>query len=108
MSTSIPIDDIRTVENAKKQLIEASFGKEKAQKVHDLNTQLAKAVYDARKSQIEAQKPIFEQRKELIKGIEKVSLSFRISMLRVVLPKASRNVVEQEHSVHDCLMRVVY
>lgn len=87
MSTSIPIDDIRTVENAKKQLIEASFGKEKAQKVHDLNTQLAKAVYDARKSQIEAQKPIFEQRKDLIKGIEKVGLFLVLRATRFSLPK---------------------
>ncbi|KAK9896111.1 hypothetical protein P389DRAFT_210921 [Cystobasidium minutum MCA 4210] len=71
MSSSTPVDDIRTVEQAKKQLIEASFGKEKAQKVHDLNTALSKAVYDARKSQIENQKPIFEQRKELIKDIDK-------------------------------------
>lgn len=69
---SNPIEDVRTVESAKKQLIESSYGKEKAQKVHELTNQLAKTVYDARKSQIQAQKAIFDQRKELIKGIDKV------------------------------------
>jgi hypothetical protein len=71
---SDPLADIKVIEAAKKQLIEASYGKEKAPQVAEITKELAKAVFEARKAQIKAQQPIFEKRRELIKGIDKVRL----------------------------------
>lgn len=89
-------EDVRTIEAAKKQLIESSFGKEKAPKVQEINTQLAKAVFEARKAQVEAQKAIFEQRKELINGIDKVCCPLLHSLSTKTRPVfgATRNVHE--------------
>lgn len=65
-------EDVRNVEAAKQQLIESTFGKEKASQVKEINTQLAKAIFDSRKQQVKTQKAIFEKRKELVKDIDKV------------------------------------
>lgn len=67
------IDDFKELEQAKKQLSELAYGKEKAPKIDDLRNQLAKSVYDARKNQIASQLPLFEKRRGLIKDIDQVS-----------------------------------
>jgi hypothetical protein len=71
MSTSHS-EDVRTIQQAKQQLLESSFGKEKATKVKDINQQLEKAIFEARQNQVKAQRAIFDQRKEIIQGIDKV------------------------------------
>lgn len=65
-------EDVRTIQTAKQQLLESSFGKEKATKVKDINKQLEKAIFEARQNQVKAQRAIFDQRKEIIQGIDKV------------------------------------
>lgn len=65
-------NDLMTLESAKSQLLQEAFGKDKAQQVQELRKSLAKTVFEARKAQLEAQKPIYEKRKDVVKGVENV------------------------------------
>lgn len=63
-------NDLMTLESAKAQLLQEAFGKDKAEQVQELRKSLAKTVFEARKAQLEAQKPIYEKRKDVVKGVE--------------------------------------
>ena len=63
---------LMTLESAKAQLLQEAFGKDKAEQVQELRKSLAKTVFEARKAQLEAQKPIYEKRKGVVKGVETV------------------------------------
>merc|ERR1712093_594769 len=60
---------IHTLEQAKAELTKAAYGADKVKGINDVRQQLAKSVFEARKAQIQAQLPVFEKRKELVKDV---------------------------------------
>lgn len=65
--------ELLTLEEAKQEMLKRTFSEDKAKKVDEIREKLAKSVFEARKSQLAAQKETYAERKELLKGVENVS-----------------------------------
>ena len=67
--------ELLTLEEAKMEMLNKTFGEDKAKKVESIREKLAKSVFEARKNQLEAQKATYAERKELVKTVENVRIS---------------------------------
>lgn len=72
MSANDISSDLLTIEQAKSQLLKQAFGDDNLKQVESLRTEFAKSNFEARKALVETQAKIFEQRKEVTKGIKQV------------------------------------
>jgi len=62
--------ELLTLEEAKSEMLSKTFGEDKAKKIDEIRTKLAKSVFEARKNQVETQKATYAERKEILKNVE--------------------------------------
>lgn len=67
--------ELLTLEEAKSEMLSKTFGEDKAKKIDEIRTKLAKSVFEARKNQVETQKATYAERKEVLKNVENVKFA---------------------------------